>query len=377
MQRSQAVLQRKLRADLESEMEAGLAAQRMRVVAEQQHAIEEARRRADELHRARRVRRTLETELARYQRECLWAQQRNESEGEALKAQVSLLDREAAQSAQAMAAEFSDLLQKQALERDLLRAQVEELRLQQQQDEQEKQLETDAGAVATLAGDRGAYGAAEAASVAAAASAVAAAAAASANATADSSAADQRKLEESDAELKRLKAETEEIHEAFVKLKAAIVACGGTLVGAVDVLGVPLSAAGSDAAAAAAAAAGLQAAARQPRNVSRFANLTRSGSIGSASSLSTSGSVPTLQASTVGGRPVTPHHVRSSAGGMSQTLSMSTSMTPPQLRGWGTASPVPSPARVASSPRADGLLFAPSPVGSAPYTPGSVVAYTN
>lgn len=129
-QRSQAALQRRLLTENERGMENLLSEERRKVVFEQQRSLTEARRRSSELQKARQDRRGLQEDLARCQQAYDWARRSNESELNGLEAQVKLVDREATEGAEAVTAEFSDLLQKQALERDVLQAQVEELRAQ-------------------------------------------------------------------------------------------------------------------------------------------------------------------------------------------------------------------------------------------------------
>lgn len=130
VQRSQAALQRRLNDEHERSMESLLAEERKKVVAEQQRSLTEARRRTSELQKARQERRRLQENLARCQQSYDWIRRSSESELLGLEAQVKLVDREATEGAEAVTAEFSDLLQKQALERDVLQAQVDELRAQ-------------------------------------------------------------------------------------------------------------------------------------------------------------------------------------------------------------------------------------------------------
>lgn len=339
MQRCQALLQRRLRADLDSEMEAALAVQRRRLVAEQGRAAEEARRRTEALTAARRGRRELESELVTYQFECKLSRQRNECQGEALEAQFSLLEKEADQSAQAMAAEFADLLQKQALERDSLRMQVADLR---------RQLDAAASGEAAAAGPE---------------------------------AVAER------GELEQLCGEHEELHQALVKLKAAVVANGGTLPPAPENTcpGVGVQTSRRNVSASQLASSPPQfadvlteAAALQLRASVSSAIDVRSGSVGSTSSLSTVTSAAALQ----GARPVTPlqpgrgHSRQHSAGAVGLLASVATpSLRGSSVRTWpspGTASPAlaspPPPCGTSPPPHAGAW-----PSRDMPYTPRGMV----
>lgn len=127
-QRSQAALQRRLHAETERHMEAALTAQRRKVVIEQERSLEETRRRTDELQRARHERRQLEAELAQRRQVYAAARANAESEVQCIRAQLQLLDGESLQGASVVSSEFSDLLQKHTIDRDLLQQQVNELR---------------------------------------------------------------------------------------------------------------------------------------------------------------------------------------------------------------------------------------------------------
>lgn len=128
LQKSQEALQRRLQAEYERSMETLLAEERRKVVLEQQRSLTEARRRSGELQKTRQEGRRLQEELVRCQQAYEWARRSSQSELLGLEAQVKLVDSEATDGAEAVTAEFSDLLQKQALARDVLQAQVEELR---------------------------------------------------------------------------------------------------------------------------------------------------------------------------------------------------------------------------------------------------------
>lgn len=127
-QRGQTALHRRLRADAERHLEATLKEERRVVLLEQQRSLEEVWQRTAEQQRLRQERRRLEEELESRRRAFKLARLTTESELNRLRAQVLLVKGEAVEGAQAVTAEFSDLLQKQALERDLLQRQVDELR---------------------------------------------------------------------------------------------------------------------------------------------------------------------------------------------------------------------------------------------------------
>jgi hypothetical protein len=127
-QRSPSALQQRLQAEHERHMETSLAEERRKVVAEQQRSLTEARQRSSALQKARQDRRNLQEQLSRCQQSLEWSRRSSELELIGLEAQVKIVDREATEGVDTVTAEFSDLLQKQALERDLLQAQVEELR---------------------------------------------------------------------------------------------------------------------------------------------------------------------------------------------------------------------------------------------------------
>lgn len=127
-QRGQVTLQRRLQAEREREMEALLAAERQKVLVEQQRSLDDAKRRGFEMQKAMNERRHVEVELARCQQALELARQSAQSELEGFRAQVRLVDREALEGAEAVTAEYSDLLQKQALQRNAMQVQVNELR---------------------------------------------------------------------------------------------------------------------------------------------------------------------------------------------------------------------------------------------------------
>mmetsp|Transcript_70910 Transcript_70910/g.122898 ORF Transcript_70910/g.122898 Transcript_70910/m.122898 type:complete len:1063 (-) Transcript_70910:145-3333(-) len=126
--RGQAALQKRLLDDWEKDMEHRLAEERRKVVVEQQRSLDTAKLRATELQKARQERRRLEEELGRARDALEWARRSTDSELEGLRAQVRLVEHEATEEAETVTAEFSDLLQKEALERDDLQAQVDQLR---------------------------------------------------------------------------------------------------------------------------------------------------------------------------------------------------------------------------------------------------------
>uniref|UniRef100_A0A7R9ZXA0 Uncharacterized protein n=1 Tax=Pyrodinium bahamense TaxID=73915 RepID=A0A7R9ZXA0_9DINO len=128
MQRSQAALQRRLQIETERNMEAVLTAQRKKVVLEQQKSLDETRKRIDEMQKTRHERRELEAEIAQRQQVCSSVTSSAEIELEGLRAQMYQLAEDPSEEVKVVKAEFSDLLQKQALDRDLLQQQVNELR---------------------------------------------------------------------------------------------------------------------------------------------------------------------------------------------------------------------------------------------------------
>lgn len=95
---------------------------------EQQRFLEASRGRAEQIQSLRAQRRELEEELARVQQDAKVEADRAARSLEELQKHINDLDREVADGAEAVTVEFSDLMQKQALERDLLQSQVEELR---------------------------------------------------------------------------------------------------------------------------------------------------------------------------------------------------------------------------------------------------------
>lgn len=188
--RQQLLLQRRLRVEAERELHAAVVAQRQRLLEEQERAVQEARRRTNEIQHARRERRGLEEELARYRTSLSVSQQQLASEEEAWEAQVLRLDMEAEQGALALEAELSDLLQKQSVEKAELQREIEILR---------GEIVARDTAAAIIA-SRPPHG------------------------EAGSLAEVQEKLLQMDIEAQRLRAEKDRVQSAHVKLKAALVA---------------------------------------------------------------------------------------------------------------------------------------------------------
>lgn len=200
MQRGHVALQRRLHADIETAMEASLIAERKAVVVEQQRSLDETRQRTAEQQELRRERRRLEEELARYKRSLEWQRLSAESELEGLRAQIRLVDVETVEGAQSLTADISDLLHKQELERDLLQREVDELSLEVGEQEGE---DAAADEEDTIGEEEGDYESAQAMT---------------------SPAVLLQKLSERDSELASLKAKREQLQQANVRLKAALVA---------------------------------------------------------------------------------------------------------------------------------------------------------
>jgi len=127
-QHIQPSLQTRLQVETERSMEVALTAQRRKVVLEQQRSLDETARRADEMRRSRHERRQLEAQVAQRLQAWSWAHSSAEAELEGMRAQMRTLDEDASGGGEVVTAEFSDLLQKQSLDRDSLQRQVNELR---------------------------------------------------------------------------------------------------------------------------------------------------------------------------------------------------------------------------------------------------------
>jgi len=94
----------------------------------QQRFVEKSRLRGDQIQGLRQERRELEEELTKSEQDADLAAAMAKRTLQELQDHMQSLDREAANGAEAVSAEFSDLLQKQALEKDALKRQVEMLR---------------------------------------------------------------------------------------------------------------------------------------------------------------------------------------------------------------------------------------------------------
>jgi len=127
-QRGQPPLQHRLQLETETGMAAALAAQRRKVVIEQQRCLDESRKRTDDMQRLRRERRQFEDEVAQRVHAWSWAHSSAEAELDGLHAQMRVLHEDNPEGSEAVLAEFSDLLQEQAIDRDTLQRQVLDLR---------------------------------------------------------------------------------------------------------------------------------------------------------------------------------------------------------------------------------------------------------
>lgn len=124
----EAALQRRLLTATQQAMEAALTDERKKVIAEQHRILDDAAKRSQELEAARAERRRLAEDHTAVRKDYEMVRQQVKSECEGLHEQVESVDREPALGADVVTAEFSDLLQKQALERDVLQRQTDELR---------------------------------------------------------------------------------------------------------------------------------------------------------------------------------------------------------------------------------------------------------
>lgn len=118
-------LQNLLEVQASAGLEATLASLSESLTAEEEKAVQAARQRNDELQEYRRRKRELEQEMLRQKHTYEVACQTAESGLKELEAQLELLDREGDEGAQAVFAEFADLLNTHAAERKL---QVDSLR---------------------------------------------------------------------------------------------------------------------------------------------------------------------------------------------------------------------------------------------------------
>jgi len=137
--------------------------------------------------------------LGRRRQELASARLKLECEDQAWEAQVSRLDKEAQQGAEALEAELTEMLQKQALEADLLQRQVADLRRQ-------AAAQNAADALSASTGAGAAAGASEEAALQAL----------------------RERLQKADREVQDLQSERAGVHAANVKLKAALVAARGS-----------------------------------------------------------------------------------------------------------------------------------------------------
>lgn len=112
-------LQNLLEVQASAGLEATLASLSESLTAEEEKAVQAARQRNDELQEYRRLKRELEQEMLRQKHTYEVACQTAESGLKELEAQLELLDREGDEGAQAVFAEFADLLNTHAAERKL------------------------------------------------------------------------------------------------------------------------------------------------------------------------------------------------------------------------------------------------------------------
>jgi len=121
-------LQQKLTQMAETSLREELQESRQALLNYQQKLVEESKKRAQETQQMRAERRTLEEELSKVQDDVHTMSSKSEVLVEELERHMKDLQDQAVNDAQKVEAEFSDMLQKQALERNTLRDEVEELK---------------------------------------------------------------------------------------------------------------------------------------------------------------------------------------------------------------------------------------------------------
>eukprot|EP00929_Paragymnodinium_shiwhaense_P075267 TRINITY_DN38472_c0_g1_i1.p1 TRINITY_DN38472_c0_g1~~TRINITY_DN38472_c0_g1_i1.p1 ORF type:complete len:1186 (+),score=352.00 TRINITY_DN38472_c0_g1_i1:24-3581(+) len=125
---SQEALQQRLFADTRRNIVNTLSEERKKIVQEQQKSLDEVPQRTAELRKLRESRLKLREALADCQKELEFTKSGARAELESLREQVRLVEEKSGSGGEAVAAEFSDILQKQTLERNLLQHRVDELR---------------------------------------------------------------------------------------------------------------------------------------------------------------------------------------------------------------------------------------------------------
>ncbi|CAE7024591.1 unnamed protein product [Symbiodinium natans] len=124
-------LQQKLTQMAENSLKEELNDCRRSLVEHQQSVLEMARKRGEETQKLRAERRSLEEELSKVREDAHTAHSKSEAAIAELQRHLQEQTQEANRDAEKVGAEFSDLLQKQALERNALKEEVEELKRKQ------------------------------------------------------------------------------------------------------------------------------------------------------------------------------------------------------------------------------------------------------
>lgn len=126
--RGVAALNRRLQTERERTAEMLVNEERHQVTVEHEENLEMAKEHADDCAEMRTEIRNLENELMQNLEACDWVRRDSEKCNEKLREEVRLVENEVADSAEVATAEFSDLLHKQTLERDVLKKQIDEFR---------------------------------------------------------------------------------------------------------------------------------------------------------------------------------------------------------------------------------------------------------